>query len=132
MLGSSLIPFLNEYSMLELPGAAKPNFKNSIIDHVASNAPMMVIILETRVSTSGMDECKRYLNFDSAFGIDSVGLSGGLWMKSNLISVDILPNGFQAIHAIVKVSHLQHHWMQNSTSSKVKQYGCGRALQVGV
>lgn len=53
----------------------------------------------------GVDNGRTRLNYDSSYGIDSIGLSGGNWLiwDSNRISVDLLPHGQQALHLLVKV-----------------------------
>lgn len=86
-------------------GAAHPEFKKAIKDMV-KNHNLMMFILETRLPVTKMDEIKLLLKFYYAHGIDSNGLSGGIWMMwdSARISADIRPHGTQAIHAFVKVN----------------------------
>lgn len=85
-------------------GAANSKFKKNISDMVQQQKPMLVFILETRLPAFKVEELKTLLDFDSVHGIDANGLSGGIWMlwDSLRISVDILPHGTQAIHAIVQ------------------------------
>lgn len=86
-------------------GAASHDFLTHVEDLVRIKDPMLVFILETRVSTAKVEQAKIRLGFDGAHGIDAVGLSGGIWMfwDTARISVDILPHGNQALHAFVQV-----------------------------
>lgn len=86
-------------------GAASSETNNKLKDMVNTHDPLMVILLETRFSTAGMDAMRRHLNFDLAYGINAMGFSSGIWLMwdSQRISFDILPHDFQAIHAIIHV-----------------------------
>lgn len=85
-------------------GAAHPDFNNDIAELVLQHNPMLIFILETRLAASKAEDLKIRLRFDKVYGIDSNGLSGGIWMlwDSERISVDILPHGSQSIHALVQ------------------------------
>lgn len=64
---------------------------------------MLIFILETRLLASRAVDLKEQLRYNSVHGVDSNGLSGGIWMiwDSLRISVDILPHGSHAIHSLV-------------------------------
>lgn len=86
-------------------GAASPDIHQDISDLVRDHRPMMLYLLETRLPGHRVEEIKTWLGYDGVHTIDSVGLSGGIWMlwDKAVISVDIMPHGNQAIHALVKV-----------------------------
>lgn len=86
-------------------GDSHPDFKSEIKDLVRENNPMLVFITETKQPTCKVDDLRTSLKFDSSTGIDSVSLSGGIWVMwdSTRINVDILPHGQQTLHLLVKV-----------------------------
>lgn len=85
-------------------GGAHPEFIKAITDLVSQHKPMLIFIIETRLPAVMADDLKVELKYDSVHGVDSNGLSGGIWMiwDSTRISVDILPHGNQAIHVLVQ------------------------------
>ncbi|GLT46247.1 hypothetical protein SLA2020_200180 [Shorea laevis] len=85
-------------------GAANENFKRHVMDLKATHKPCMMLIMETKISG---DRAKAiasnlYPNFHV---VDADGFAGGLWLlrDASRISVDIIADSGQAIHAIVKV-----------------------------
>lgn len=86
-------------------GAAHSDFMDTMADIYRQHSPMIIFILETRLPASRIERLKSLLRLESSHGVDSIGLSGGIWMlwDAARISVDILPHGRQAIHALVKV-----------------------------
>lgn len=60
-------------------GAGHYNFLDTITSLVRINDPMLVFITETKQPVSGAINLRTRLNFDSSDGIDSIGLSGGIW-----------------------------------------------------
>lgn len=89
-------------------GAAHPDFMKNICDLATQHKPMLIYILETRLPFSRIDNLKKKLKLYEVHGVDSNGLSGGIWMfwDSRRISVDILPHSHQAIHALVREAHV--------------------------
>lgn len=85
--------------------AAHHEFISNIMEYVDVNNLMLVFITETRLPASQVESIRTLLHFDSANGIDVVGLSGGIWAlwDSNRLEVDILPHGRQTLHLILKV-----------------------------
>lgn len=85
-------------------GAAHPDFKKVLKDMVDDKKPMVIFILETRIPASRIEATRKLLKYDSARGVDSNGLSGGIWLiwDSTRVTIDLLPYGNQAIHAFIK------------------------------
>lgn len=85
-------------------GAVSPEFCNTIMELVTKYRSMLAFITETRVSAVRVEDIKTQLGFDRTAGIDSIGLSGGIWAlwDSSRISVEVLPHGQQTLHMLVK------------------------------
>lgn len=105
LLGNNSIPFFMKILCWNSQGAARPQFREDIMDIVRLHDPMLIFITETRVPTDRADSIWEDLKFDSATGIDAIGLSGGIWVlwDSARIYVEIPPHGQQALHLLVKV-----------------------------
>lgn len=61
-------------------GAGDSEFERAIMDLVRINNPTLVFLLETRLTASRIGPFKTTLGLHSSNGVDSVGLSSGIWM----------------------------------------------------
>lgn len=86
-------------------GAAHPNLKTTLMDMVRRDKPEIIFLLETRLPASRREEIKDLIKYNSSQGIDAHGFSGGIWFlwDSTRVSVDLLPSGGQAFHAMIQV-----------------------------
>lgn len=86
-------------------GGANTLFEQNIMDLVNTHDPMLVFITETKLPAYKVEPLRVQLRFDSADGIDALGLSGGIWVlwDSNRLDVQVLPHGQQALHLILKI-----------------------------
>lgn len=74
------------------------------LTHLNPSAPSF--IAETRVSGSQAERLFRSLGYNDMHIVDAVGFSGRLWMiwNSDQVTIFLMPDGTQAIHAVCKVT----------------------------
>ncbi|OMP11182.1 Endonuclease/exonuclease/phosphatase [Corchorus olitorius] len=72
------------------------------LTHLNPSAPSF--IAETRVSGSQAERLFRSLGYNDMHIVDAVGFSGRLWMiwNSDQVTIFLMPDGTQAIHAVCK------------------------------
>ena len=86
-------------------GAMKLLFRKTVMDLVDWHNPIVMVIMETRLSGVRADEIIETLPFDGAVVIDTIGFAGGIWLlwRFDLVQVEALATIEQEIHAIVWV-----------------------------
>ena len=73
-------------------GAMKPLFRKTVMDLVDWHSPLLMVIMETRMSGARADEIIETLPFDGYAVADTIGFAGGIWMlwRSDLVHVKVL------------------------------------------
>ena len=61
-------------------GAMKPQFRKTVMDLVDWHSPILMVIIETRMSGARADEIIEALPFDGYAVADTIGFAGGIWM----------------------------------------------------
>ena len=86
-------------------GAMKPLFRKTVMDLVDWHSPILMVIMETRMSGARADEIIETLPFDGYAVADTIGFAGGIWMlwRSDLVHVKVLAATEQEIHALIWV-----------------------------
>ena len=74
------------------------------MDLVDWHNPIIIVIMETRLSGAIANEIIETLPFDGAVVTDTIGFAGGIWLlwRSDLVQVEALATTEQEIHAIVR------------------------------
>ncbi|GKV15349.1 hypothetical protein SLEP1_g26146 [Rubroshorea leprosula] len=85
-------------------GAASESFKRHVMDLKATHNPYMMLIIETKVAGDRAKAIASHI-YPNYHVVDADGFAGGLWLlwDASQISIDILADSDQAIHAVVKV-----------------------------
>ena len=83
----------------------KPLFRKTVMDLVDWHSPILMVIMETRMSGARADEIIETLPFDGYAVADTIGFAGGIWMlwRSDLVHVKVLAATEQEIHALIRV-----------------------------
>ena len=99
-----------QYKMMNIliwncKGAMKPQFRKTVMDLVEWHAPILMVIIETRMGGARADEIIETLPFDGHAVADTIGFAGGIWLlwRSDLVNVDVLAATEQEIHALIRV-----------------------------
>ncbi|KAK8653181.1 hypothetical protein V6N13_127191 [Hibiscus sabdariffa] len=80
-------------------GAASPGFKCHLRDFVCRTNPVIVILLETRVSGVGVDSVVRKLGFVNSFRIEAQWFNGRIWILwTDLVVVEVKLVSTQFVH----------------------------------
>ena len=61
-------------------GAMKPQFRKTVMDLVEWHSLILMVIMETRLSSARADEIIESLPFDRAAVSNTIGFTGGIWM----------------------------------------------------
>lgn len=91
-------------------GIGNPRTVHALWKWCASFAPVLVFLSETKTNNSRSESIKNSLGFNCAFGVSSVGKSGGLcfYWNSNNIDFDLV--SYSANHICGKVSQGDVSW----------------------
>nr|XP_023878431.1 uncharacterized protein LOC111990897 [Quercus suber] len=91
----------------------KPQFRKTVMDLVDWHRPLIMMIIETRMSGARADEIIETLPFDGVVMADTIGFAGGIWVlwHSDLVQVDVLASTEQEIHALIRVRSLNFIWI---------------------
>ena len=86
-------------------GAMKPEFRKTVMDLVEWHSPILMVIIETRMSGVRAEEIIEALPFDGHAVSNTIGFVGGIWLlwRSDLVQVDVLAAIKQEIHAVIQV-----------------------------
>lgn len=85
-------------------GAGKINFVATLKSFITLYNPVIIAILEPRISGDRADVVSRKLGFDGICRADPMGFSGGGWVlwKGDVANVEILYASPYAIHALIR------------------------------
>ena len=61
-------------------GAMKPQFRQTVMDHVNWHMPLIMVITKTRTSRAPADEIIESLPFHGVVVADTIGFAGGIWL----------------------------------------------------
>uniref|UniRef100_A0A803MBP1 Endonuclease/exonuclease/phosphatase domain-containing protein n=1 Tax=Chenopodium quinoa TaxID=63459 RepID=A0A803MBP1_CHEQI len=88
-------------------GIARHGFKKNFRKMMKDHGPEIVILTETKVKKSRVEELIDNLPFNSFEVVDPVGLSGGIRMLWNngVNSITIVTKDHRVIHAILQVNN---------------------------
>ena len=94
-------------------GAMKPQFIKTVMDLVEWHSPILMVIIETRMSGARVMEMIETLPFDGAEVTDTIGFVGGIWLlwRADLVQVDVRAVTEQEIHAIIRVRSQTLSWI---------------------
>ena len=94
-------------------GAMKPEFRKTVMDLVDWDAPILMVITETRLFGVRATEIIEGLPFDGCAVADTIGFAGGIWMlwRSDRVQVNVLAATEQEIHALVQVRSQPLNWL---------------------
>ncbi|GKU99357.1 hypothetical protein SLEP1_g12219 [Rubroshorea leprosula] len=83
---------------------ASESFKRHVMDLKGTNNPCMMLITKTKVARDRAKAIASHL-YPNYHVVDADGFASGLWLlwDASQISIDIIINSDQAIHAIVKI-----------------------------
>ena len=93
-------------------GAASPSFRRSFSTVVNNSKPVMVVLMEPRISGSKADNFIKNSGFDKSRRVEAEGFSGGIWILwKNLFDVEIIGNHSQFIHLKISKNNNLLTWM---------------------
>ena len=86
-------------------GAMKPSFHSTIRDLTNFHSPGIMVVTETRISDSKVDDIICTLPYDGIHTTDPIGYAGEIWLlwHTDMVDLNVLATTEQEIHAIVKV-----------------------------
>ena len=93
-------------------GAGSTVFLRSIHELIRLHHPLLVILMETRISGTRAMEVISSIGLPSSFWVYCVGFAGGIWLlwNSDVISITVLEHHFQFIHAKVNLISENKWW----------------------
>ncbi|XP_052287360.1 uncharacterized protein LOC127898893 [Citrus sinensis] len=93
-------------------GAASPSFRRSFSAVVTNYKPIMVVLMEPRISGSKADNFIKNSGFEKSHRVEAEGFSGGIWILwKNLFDVEIVENHTQFIHLKISRNNNLLTWM---------------------
>lgn len=81
-------------------GIGNPAFRHNMKDICHCHTPHIVCLLETRSTSSFVDNLPSQLGFSQHYRVPSDGYAGGLWLmwKDSLVSLTMIHSYAQCIH----------------------------------
>ena len=97
-------------------GAMKPSFCSTIRDLTNFHSPSIVVVTETRISSSRAGDIIRTLPYDGIHTTDPIGYVRRIWLlrRTDMVDLNVLAATKQEVHAIVKVLNSPTPWLLSS------------------
>ena len=88
-------------------GASDKKFPSIFKSYVATYKPIIVALLEPRVSGTSADRVIRRLGFHNSHRVEANGFSGGIWLLwRDSVQVTVIANHSQFIHSEVRLNSI--------------------------